>query len=85
MTHFFQPTPLTEETQVIIAKKPGKSKYLVVYETGDPEWGTVERRTETTMAASPEQAVNNIWYRCGRPTLFRAMQVTAGGGSHERC
>lgn len=74
-----------EETQVIIAKKPGKSKYLVVYETGDPEWGTVERRTETTMAASPEQAVNNIWYRCGRPTLFRAMQVTAGGGSHERC
>ena len=35
--------------------------------------------------ASPEQAVNNVWYRCGRPTLFRAMQVTAGGERHERC
>ena len=72
-------------TQSSIAKKPGRIKYLVAYETGDPEWGTVERRAETTMAASPEQAVNNVWYRCGRPTMFRAMQVTAGGERHEHC
>lgn len=62
-----------------IARKPEKSKYLVAYELGDPEWGTAERRMDETWAASPEQAVNNIWYRCGRPAAFQAMHVTAAG------
>lgn len=53
-------------------------KFRVVYETGDPDWGSMVRREAETMAVSMGKTIANIWYRAGRDETFfvvRAVEV----------
>lgn len=50
-------------------KKP-MQKYVVTYETGDPDYGSVIRRQAETMAVSMAKAIANVWYRVGRDETF---------------
>lgn len=45
-------------------------KFVVTYETGDPDWGNVIRRQAETMAVSMAKAIANVWWRTGRDETF---------------
>lgn len=61
----------------MITQGSGKHKALwrVVYETGDPDNGTVQTHEITTRAVSVPKAISNAWWRCGRQATFFVRQV----------
>lgn len=63
----------------MIARNQAERKYCVVYEIGNPDYTTPERHEVETTAVSPQKAINNAWYRCGRDPSFFLRQVREVG------
>lgn len=55
------------------------SRYQIMYEVGDPDYGGCTKHLAETMASSMHKAINNIWYRTGRCDTFRVLRAEVIG------
>ncbi len=60
---------------IIPRKTEGRKKYRVTYDLGNPDYVTPTTHQAETWAASPQKAINNVWFRCGRDASFYLKNV----------